>query len=244
MSRKSIVGAMMTALLVASQAAAATSTSFRASVGSGVVDVPVLAGFADPADVPAAVTERIQRSMTGSNRLVAIALSDEFLAHLKSGQPTAGDRFYTVQVIKATEAARIDQPSFEAAKVLLRKRMADVVKQANAKVQGGLDRYAQDLARDDPQQQPAIRNDGIVSEGVFDEQPDSLSFAMRAHATASTSNDAVKISSIACTTLIDVDGIVFTIGVYAPATPQASAWAKSAALDLASRLRALNGAHR
>lgn len=244
MSRKSIVASLAAALLMVSQATEAASDRFQANVGGGVVDVPVLTGFADPATVPAAVTERIQRSMTGSNRLVAVALSEAYLSHLRAGQPTTQDRFYSVQVVKATEASKIDKPTFDTIKAGLRDRLPDVVRQANAKVQGGLDRYARSVARDDPGLQPSIRNDGIVPEGIFDEQSDSLSFAMRAHATASTVNDTQTISMIAATTLVDLGGIVFTINVYAPATPEDIAWTKSTSIDLASRLRALNGANR
>ena len=169
--------AAWTTLLAAPGAQAGAPDGASITLGHHNVWLPVPVDFADPSSTPPEQRAIADRLTAPSNRMLAVMLTQDYLARRSAGDKPHLSRYMLVQTIRAVEDPGVDAPSFEQLKAQFRQNADAFLAKARADNQPQTDAAIQDLGRQIGDPTMSVKMGAMKSLGIFDEHPDSIALA-------------------------------------------------------------------
>lgn len=202
------------------------------SVGATELRLPVPAGFVEAARAMPKVRQLGETMTPPGNRLLAF--------FVKASGPDAGasdpasllHRYMMVQTLRSAERTVLSKRGIEEVKAELRAQYKTVYAQLQPKIQSDLDAASQKVGAQAGRPELSVKVGEFVPLDIFDERPQSISFAALTKVTAKTALATQEVPLVIAMTTLVLDGKLLYFYAYSVYDGAADlAWVRSATTE-------------
>lgn len=241
--RRTLAALLAGAALLASPLAFGVDERATVTLGTTPVQLPVLPGFAGPSATPAPLRDLMSRAMPPSNRFLAVMPTQDFVDRRAAGEMVPMSRYLLVQTVRSHEQNGISRADFERLKTSIRQQDETLLRKAREAAQASLDSASKDLGKLNDEPSLALRMGEAKALGVFDETPDSISFADIQSNTATDSSGTRTLKQAAATSIVLLGDKTVGVSVYSVyQSPADVDWVKQQAIAWRKQYLSINAA--
>ena len=205
------------------------------------VSLPVPADFADPSSTPPEQRVLAERLTPANNRLLALILTQDYLAHRAAGDKPHMSRYMLVQTIRAVEDSGVDATTFERLKAQFHQNADAWLAKARETAKPQADAAIHEVGKQIGDPTISVELGTIKSLGIFDEHPDSIALATVQPIAATTASGQHAFNQVMAYAVVLVDRRPVLAALYSDYDSQADIdWAEQRMRAWIARIHELN----
>ena len=204
--------------------------------------LPVLPGFADPATTSELTFKATASALPPASLLLSMMQYDDSQHAADDGHGSeSSGRFVLVQALDDPAARPVSTATFLALKKILRDRSGPLQAKLKREIGGEMAKASTRVGKTVDDDSFQVHSEDFSVLGVFDETPDSISFAGLQTITVQSSEGAISQRQAMASCSIRVHGNVLAAAAYSRyASPADVEWVKAQMREWARRMRELN----
>ena len=211
------------------------------TLGRHDVSLPVPEDFADPSSVSPEQRALAERLTPPSHRLLALMLTQDYLAQRAAGDKPHLSRYLLVQAIRATEESGVDAAHFEQLKTQLRHNADAWLAKTKELAKPQVDATLHEVGKQVGDPAVSVEMGTMKFLGIFDEHADSIAMATVQPIMASTSAGQHDFNQVMAFAVVLVDRRPVVASLYSDYDSQADIdWAEQRMRAWVARLHELN----
>jgi hypothetical protein len=241
MTARHALSALLAGVAFAASAAQPPAT-VAVAFGNQQLTLPIPADFESPAVTPKAYMRLFEDMQRPTDRLMAVMLSKDYVAKVRSGDKAAElSRYLVVKANRRFDTEDFTPDDLVQVKALLLHPSAQLLQLQQALLTQTANRLAKDVGKITGDTSTTMHMGDVRSLGVFDEQPNSISIANLETSGSDSKAGTDQYVQVAASAIILIHHKMLALVVYDDFRSQGNIdWAKGVIRDYVKRVNELN----